>query len=193
MCSRSMLVTTARIGESLRKERSLSSASATKYSRLADARIGAHGVNASANDDGGIEPPAARTAATIEVVVVLPCMPAMAMPYFRRISSASISARGITGMCCAWAAATSGLSRATAELVTTTSAPDRFSARCPSKVMAPMAGETMRDGRGLQVGAGNLVAEVEQHFGDAAHADATDAHEMNTLNFGEHGSVASCQ
>ena len=34
-----------------------------------------------------------RTDATMEVVVVLPCMPAMAMPYFSRISSASISAR----------------------------------------------------------------------------------------------------
>ena len=31
--------------------------------------------------------------AIIDVVVVLPCMPATAMPYFRRISSASISAR----------------------------------------------------------------------------------------------------
>jgi hypothetical protein len=31
MCSRSRLVTTARMGESLRKERSLSSASATRY------------------------------------------------------------------------------------------------------------------------------------------------------------------
>ncbi len=39
------------------------------------------------------------TVATSEVVVVLPCEPAMAMPYFRRISSASISARGITGIC----------------------------------------------------------------------------------------------
>ncbi len=33
-----------------------------------------------------------------EVVVVLPWVPATAMPYFMRISSASISARRITGM-----------------------------------------------------------------------------------------------
>src|SRR6516165_7403128 len=65
-------------------------------------------------------------------------MLATAMPYFRRISSASISARGITGMWLAWAAATSGLSRAIAELMTTTSAPAIFSARCPSLVTAPM-------------------------------------------------------
>ena len=41
---------------------------------------------------------ARSTVATSDVVVVLPCEPAMAMPYFTRISSASISARGITGM-----------------------------------------------------------------------------------------------
>ena len=32
------------------------------------------------------------------VVVVLPCVPATAMPRRKRISSASISARGTTGM-----------------------------------------------------------------------------------------------
>jgi hypothetical protein len=36
--------------------------------------------------------------ATSEVVVVLPWEPAIATPYFTRISSASISARGMTGM-----------------------------------------------------------------------------------------------
>src|SRR5256885_13093537 len=41
---------------------------------------------------------AARTDATSEVVVVFPCAPATAIPYLSRISSASISARGITGI-----------------------------------------------------------------------------------------------
>ena len=67
--------------------------------RFPQAGVGSHGVDAAANDYGGIEPASASTAATIEVVVVLPCIPAMAMPYFRRISSASISARWMTGMC----------------------------------------------------------------------------------------------
>ena len=49
-------------------------------------------------------------------------------------------------------------------------------------------GQAMRDRRRLQVGAGNLVAEVQQHLGDAAHADAADADEMHALNFGKHGS-----
>ena len=38
----------------------------------------------------------------------------------------------------------------------------------------------------LQIGAGNLVAEVQQHLGNAAHADAADADKMNSLNFGKH-------
>ena len=46
----------------------------------------------------------------------------------------------------------------------------------------------MGDGGGAQVGAGDLVAKVEQDLGDAAHADAADADEMDALDFGEHGS-----
>ena len=45
----------------------------------------------------------------------------------------------------------------------------------------------MGDGRGLEIRAGDLVSEVEEDLGDAAHADAPDAHEMDTLNFGKHG------
>ena len=40
-----------------------------------------------------------------------------------------------------------------------------------------------------EIGAGDLVAEVEQHFGDAAHADAANADEMNALNFRKHGEI----
>src|SRR5438093_418402 len=56
----------------------------------------------------GSSPPSASTLATSEVVVVLPCAPAMATPYLSRISSPSISARGMTGMTLALAATTSG-------------------------------------------------------------------------------------
>ena len=45
----------------------------------------------------GSKPPASSSAATIEVVVVLPWVPAMATQLFSRISSASISARRTTG------------------------------------------------------------------------------------------------
>src|SRR5713101_3390054 len=45
--------------------------------------------------------------------------------------------------------------------------------------------QAFRDVRGLGVGAGNGIAEREQHFGDAAHADAADAHQMNALKIAE--------
>ena len=73
----------------------------------------------------GSMPASASTEARIEVVVVLPCEPATAMPYFMRISSASISARGITGMPRSRAETTSGLSGCTALEITTTSVSSR--------------------------------------------------------------------
>ena len=121
--------------------------------------------------------------------MVLPCMPAMAMPYFRRINSASISARWITGnvQSCALRRPRDS-PRAIAELVTTTSAPATFSAAWPQRSIAPSSASRSVTAELLQIGAGNLVAEVQQHLGDAAHADAADADEMNALNFGKHKS-----
>jgi len=60
--------------------------------------------------------------ATIDVVVVLPCAPATAMLKRKRISSASISARGITGIWRRIASSTSGFVAFTADEITTTSA-----------------------------------------------------------------------
>ena len=78
----------------------------------AQAGRGADLIHAAAHDKGGIEPGRGRgPTAIIEVVVVLPCAPATAMPYFRRINSASISARGMTGIFRRAASASSGLSR----------------------------------------------------------------------------------
>ena len=86
----------------------------------------------------GSSPPSASTLATRLVVVVLPCVPAMAMPCFRRISSASIMARGTTGMRRSRAISTSGLSGLTAVEVTTASAPSTLAAAWPMKVRMPM-------------------------------------------------------
>jgi hypothetical protein len=85
----------------------------------------------------GSIPACASRWAAIEVVVVFPCEPAMAMPYLSRISSASISARGMTGIFFARAATTSGLSLRTAVEITTTSASVRFSAAWPVKIRPP--------------------------------------------------------
>ena len=110
-----MVVTTAMVGESLRNEPSDSSASATRNSPWPRRAFSPRPWIRPPTTTVGSRPPAASTAATMEVVVVLPWVPAMAMPYLRRISSASISARGITGMDRWRAAWTSTLSRATAE------------------------------------------------------------------------------
>src|SRR5260221_500208 len=93
MCSRSMLVTTERIGESFRNERSLSSASATRYCDFPKRAFDPIASTRPPTTTVGSSPPPAKTAATIEVVVAFPCMPAMAMPYFSRINSASTPPR----------------------------------------------------------------------------------------------------
>jgi hypothetical protein len=52
------------------------------------------------------------------------------------------------------------------------------------------AGQPLRYRGTLQVGARDFVAEIQQDFGNAAHADATDAYKMNALDLGEHFSAA---
>ncbi len=83
-------------------------------------------------------PPSDSTLATSEVVVVLPWVPAMAMPRLKRISSFNISARGTTGMRSAWAASSSGLPGLIALEITTTSAPAMLPAAWPRWTVAPM-------------------------------------------------------
>jgi hypothetical protein len=64
-------------------------------------------------------------------------VPAIAIPCFSRISSASISARGTTGTPRSRAATTSGLSAATAVDTTTTLAPATLRSSCPAAIFAP--------------------------------------------------------
>jgi hypothetical protein len=94
-------------------------------------RVGTRAVEPPADHEGGVQLAAASTLATRLVVVVLPWVPAMATPFFMRISSASITARGTTGIRRAWAATTSGLSSLTAVEVTMASAPSMYCSSCP--------------------------------------------------------------
>ena len=71
------------------------------------------------------------------VVVVLPCVPPTATVHFRRISSASISARRTTGTERLRASTSSGLSGLMAELITMAPAPTTCSAFWPMKMVAP--------------------------------------------------------
>ena len=105
-----MLVTTATVGISRRNDPSDSSASATRYSpRPRRALASPSEFTRPPMTAVGSSPPAIITVEIIVVVVVLPCEPATATEYFIRISSPSISARGMTGMPRARAASISGL------------------------------------------------------------------------------------
>ena len=109
MWSASMLVTAAITGMRLRNDASDSSASATMYSPAPSRALTPALLSRPPITNVGSSPASASTLATRLVVVVLPCVPAMAMPLRRRISSASITARGTTGMRFSRAASTSGL------------------------------------------------------------------------------------
>ena len=137
MWSLSMFVTTATTGIRFRNDASDSSASTTMYSPVPSRALAPAEFNRPPITKVGSRPPAASTLATRLVVVVLPCVPAMAMPCFSRISSASITARGTTGTRRARAARTSGLLCDTAVDTTTASAPAMCSAAWPSETLAP--------------------------------------------------------
>ena len=124
-----MFVTTAMVGLSRRNEPSDSSASATIRSPCPSRALARSDPMRPPTTIVGSRPQPARTAAIIDVVDVFPCEPATAIPYFIRISSASISARGMIGIARRRASFTSGFSPAMADEVTTTSAPSTCAAR----------------------------------------------------------------
>ena len=131
----------------------------------------------------GSRPPASSSVATIEVVVVLPWVPAMATQLFSRISSASISARRTTGRRCARAATSSGLSRLIAvETTTHVGAVDVLGLVADHDLDALLA-QPLDVGVVGGVRALHGVAEIAQHLGDAAHADAADADEVDGSDF----------
>ena len=80
MCSRSMFVITAMDGDSFRNERSLSSASTTMYSPLPSRALLPNALSRPPMTAVGSSPARSSTSAAIEVVVVLPWAPAMAIP-----------------------------------------------------------------------------------------------------------------
>ena len=137
----------------------------------------------------GSSPASARIAAIIVVVVVLPWLPATATPSLTRISSPSISARGMTGMPRARAAATSGLSARTALETTTTSARgDVLRPVADVDARAPALARRRVTSLSRRSEPDHRVAEVQQHLGDAGHADAADADEVDgDVALPEHG------
>ena len=191
MCSSSMLVMTAIDGHSTRNERSLSSASATMYWPRPSRALLPKALRRPPMTAVGSRPALSSTSAIIEVVVVLPCDPATAIANFRRISSASISARGITGMPRRCASASSGIGGT-----------DRRGVDHHVGVAHVRGGMALVDAHaagGLEprrhVGTPGIrsaddVAEVGQQLGDAAHADAAHADEVHAPGSAEHQAPA---
>jgi hypothetical protein len=132
-----MLVITAIVGNSFRNDPSLSSASATINSPRPSLALLPKALRRPPITAVGSSPARSSISAIIEVVVVLPCAPATAIEKRSRISSASISARGMTGIRRCAASCTSGFIGFTADDTTTTSAPSTCRAACPSSIRTP--------------------------------------------------------
>src|SRR4051812_7282889 len=132
-----MFVITASVGNSFRNDRSLSSASATISSPRPRRALLPKALSRPPITAVGSSPACSSIRAIIDVVVVFPWAPATATAYRSRISSASISARGITGICRRTASTTSTFVGRTADDTTTTSAPPTWLAVCPYSTCTP--------------------------------------------------------
>ncbi len=132
-----MLVMTAINGFRRRKLPSLSSASATSHWPPPSFALAPAASSWPPMTNVGSNPPSLSTAAARLVVVVLPCVPATAMPRRKRINSASIAARGIIGMRWLRASISSGLSSRMALETTTQSVPNTLAAEWPRITRAP--------------------------------------------------------
>ncbi len=139
MCSLSIFVASAMVGDSLRKEPSLSSASAIRKSPCPSLAFEPVALSRPPITTVGSRPAPDTIAEIREVVVVFPCAPATRILYLRRPNSASISALGITGMDFRRASRTSMLSSLTAEEITTTCALSTLSGLCPIYTLIPIS------------------------------------------------------
>ena len=187
-----MLVTTAMVGESIRKEPSDSSASATRNFPWPSLALVPMAFELAADDDGRVDARHGRGRGHHGGGggLAVGAGDGDAVLHAHQLGQ-HLGARDHRDHAAAWAATTSGLSSCTAVEMTTTSAFCTFSAAWPMPISPPEAGQPLGGVRAAQVGAGDLVAQVEQHLGDAAHADAADADEMNFLYFPVHEASAS--
>ena len=186
-----MLVTIATVAGSRRKLPSLSSASTTIQSPWPEPGVGAIGVDDAAVDHGRVEPGGFeqgrdhRGRRGLAVRAGDRDRPLQPHQLGQHLGAAHHrQAR-------AGRAATSGLSGLTAEEITTTSAPCRDS---PRHGRSRPGCRARRSRSQLAPSARSLpctrIAEIVQDLGDAAHADAADADEMDRAD--SSGSASSC-
>ena len=115
--------------------------------------------------------------------MVLPCVPATAMPVFPRISSPSISARRMTGMRSRLASTTSGFvgpdGRGNDDDLRAFHVFGRMTDKDLGPKLLQPAGHVARS----DVGAGNGMPLIQKNFRDAAHPDSADPNEMELSSF----------
>src|SRR4051795_7701635 len=126
-------------GASSRKDRSLSSASATKMSPSPECALLPDSLRSPPMAKDGSAPQACTATVSIEVVEVLPCVPATATLRRPAMTAASATARGSTRRPRSRAAASSGLSARIAVETTTVSTSPRWAASWPTATRAPSA------------------------------------------------------
>ena len=133
----------------------------------------------------GSRPPASSSVATIDVVVVLPCVPPMATACLKRMISASISARRTIG-----SAARAAVQFRIALLDGGRDHDDggvvEVLGLVADEALDALVAQALDVGAVGLVGALHLVAEVVQHLGDAGHADAADADEVHGADVARH-------
>src|SRR3712207_6977761 len=127
----------AAYGDRSRKERSLSSASATKTSPWPACALLPDSLSVPPIAKDGSTPQACTATVSIEVVEVLPCVPATATLRRPAITAARATARGSTRSPRSRAARSSGLSSRMAVDTTTVSASPTFPPSWPSSTRAP--------------------------------------------------------
>ena len=124
-------------GTSDRKVPSLSSASTTIHSPLSHTALVPISLTSPPMRNEGRNPASTRIRASIDAVVVFPCVPATAMHRRSAVMAARVCARGSTGTPRRRASITSGLSSATAEDNVSASAVPTLPAWWPMATLMP--------------------------------------------------------
>ena len=133
-------------------------------------------------------PPPRSTAAVIAVVVVLPCVPQIAMPRRPSMMRRSISPRRTIGMPCSAARRYSGFCGSIAELTTTARAPLTLRVSCPIGNRGARVAHSSISGESETSEPRDAFAPSQQYASDRAHADAADADEVQTAGL-THGDL----
>ena len=173
-----MLVSTATSGLRSSNDPSDSSASHTTNSPSPWRALEPRSFSSPPTRKVGSRPASTSTRLIMEVVVVLPWVPQTAIPRPASMSQARACARLTTRIPLRRASWSSTLCEGMAEEMTTTSGWSRLPALWPMLTGTPAFSREFDVPRGLEVGAGDLIAPLVQDQRDAAHARAADADEV---------------